>query len=139
MSTASGIADFKSTDENWAHELPRAEVMSLPYFLQEPLSFWKIYREVFGTKLEAAPNDIHRWLASLEEYAEVTIITQNVDGLHQLAGSSRVIEVHGSGREAICLTCGKKTPMEALAAEELPTFIPCQRPLKPNVSLFLES
>jgi len=138
VSTDSGIPDFRSSDATWKYDEPREALISLPYFLQEPTKFWSVYREVFGSKFAAEPNSVHRWIAGLEEHAEVTVITQNVDGLHQAAGSSHVLEAHGNLRTAECLRCGRKYPMESLHAQTTPTCVACGIPLKPSVSLFME-
>lgn len=138
VSTDSGIPDFQSSDETWKYDEPREALISLPYFLQEPRKFWSVYREVFGSKFSAEPNAVHRWIADLERHAEVTVITQNVDGLHKAAGSSKVIEAHGNLRTAVCLRCDRHYPMDAFAQIELPHCVVCRLPLKPNVSLFME-
>lgn len=138
VSTDSGIPDFRSSDKTWKYDEPREALISLPYFLQEPTNFWAVYREVFGSKFAAEPNSVHRWLASLEKHADVTIITQNVDGLHQAAGSTNVLEAHGSLRTAECLRCGRKYAMDTLHDQKTPLCEDCNAPLKPSVSLFME-
>lgn len=138
VSTDSGIPDFRSSDETWRYDEPREALISLPYFLQEPTEFWAVYREVFGSKFSAEPNSVHRWIAGLEQHSEVTVITQNVDGLHQAAGSSRVLEAHGSLQTAECLRCGHKYPMSSLHDQVTPACETCRIPLKPSVSLFME-
>lgn len=140
VSTDSGIPDFKESDENWTHKVPRIEAISLPYFLQEPDSFWKIYREVFSSKFTAEPNSFHYYLAELEKTHKVTIITQNVDGLHKAAGSTHVIEAHGNLKTLVCLQahCKARYPVRIFEDKELPRCIRCNFPLKPNVSLFFE-
>jgi NAD-dependent deacetylase len=138
VSTDSGIPDFRSSDATWKYDEPREVLISLPYFLQEPASFWSVYREVFGSKFDAEPNSIHRWIASLEDHAKVTVITQNVDGLHQAAGSTQVLEAHGSLRTAECLRCGRKYHMDKLHDQTVPMCAHCNAPLKPSVSLFME-
>lgn len=138
VSTESGIPDFKQNDETWPYPEPRHELISVPYFERNPVRFWKIYREVFSSKFNADPNPVHYWLAELEKEHEVTIITQNVEGLHQKAGSTNVIEVHGTNSVAVCRRGCGPVPMDSLADIELPRCPNCNKPLKPGVSLFMD-
>jgi len=137
VSTDSGIPDFKTNDEIWPYERPRTELISVKYFHQDPKRFWEVYRAVFSSKFDAKPNGVHEWIASLENKDRlVTVITQNVDGLHQAAGSTRVIEVHGNLTKAKCPRCGHTETMEAIAEFALPRCVKCNKPLKPTVVLF---
>jgi NAD-dependent SIR2 family protein deacetylase len=140
VSTDSGIPDFKSTDEMWPYSEPRERLISTAYFQQDPWKFWEAYRTAFGRKNDARPNRFHHFVASLEAEHHVTVVTQNVDGLHQAAGSTRVLEAHGTLKQAVCLRggCGEKYSMEDLATEEKPRCKRCNKVLKPDVVLFGE-
>lgn len=139
VSVDSGIPDFQTVNHSWAYEEDRYSVLSLPFFRREPERFWEIYRELFLSKLNAQPNGFHYWLAGLEKTKEVKIITQNVDGLHQKAGSSDVIEAHGSISRVICLVCEKRFPVgEFYVTNKTPQCLDCGAYLKPDVSLFFE-
>ena len=145
VSTETGIPDFKSLDEDWPYEEPRDAMLSAPFWKENPERFWEVYRETLGATADAGsdqqPGSFHRWLVELEglEHVEsLTILTQNVDGLHGKAGSSTVIEAHGNSSRAVCLECGRTVPMESLDGDPLPTCPHCGLPLKPDVTLFLE-
>jgi NAD-dependent deacetylase len=95
VSTESGIPDFRSREGIWATYDPQV-VASIEGFRQDPAGVWEFYARRLTLLAGAEPNDGHRALAELEELGLVeAIVTQNVDGLHQRAGSRRVIEVHG--------------------------------------------
>lgn len=140
VSTESGIPDFKTTDDNWTHPMSRAEAISLPFFQKDPKKFWSIYHDTFGKKTNAAPNGFHHYLAGLERNHDVVIVTQNVDGLHVKAGSSNVIEAHGTVSEAVCVrqSCGMVYQYVDIVDMELPRCKRCNKVLKPNVALFGE-
>jgi NAD-dependent deacetylase len=138
VSTASGIPDFKSTDETWPYEEPRQALISLRYFQRNPERFWRIYREVFSSKFNAQENVVHRWIGNLERTKEVQVVTQNVDGLHQKGGSTSVIEAHGTNTKAVCMKCRHEVPMESVADQALPRCPVCRKVLKPAVCLFDE-
>ena len=115
VSTESGIPDFRGPDGIWTRD-PRAERLSnIGYYLADP----EIRREAWQRRLVhpgwgAQPNAAHRALAQLDAAGRLTLlVTQNIDGLHLAAGSSpeRTIEIHGSTRDSICLTCGDRRPM----------------------------
>lgn len=138
VSTASGIPDFKSTDEAWPYEETREYLISLRYFHRNPERFWRIYREIFDVKFNAEENAVHRWIGELERTKEVHVITQNVDGLHQKGGSTSVIEAHGTNTKAVCMKCRHEVPMEATADKPTPRCPVCRKILKPAVCLFDE-
>jgi NAD-dependent protein deacetylase/lipoamidase len=117
ISTESGIPDFRSAEGIWAQYDP-TEVAHIDAFRRDPARVWEFYGRRLGVLAEAEPNDGHRALAELEQQGWIhAVITQNVDGLHQRAGSREVVEVHGSLREAECIHCGVRVPMEdALAS-----------------------
>jgi NAD-dependent deacetylase len=128
ISTESGIPDFRSAGGIWATYDP-AEVATIDAFRQDPAAVWEFYALRLHAVGEAEPNDGHRALAELEERGLVrAVVTQNVDGLHQRAGSREVVEVHGSLRDAECIHshsgCRSKMPSQpcrsrpALSAEK---------------------
>ncbi len=141
ISTESGIPDFRSAGGIWAQYDP-AEVASIDAFRRDPVRVWEFYalRLAAPDAPSPEPNDGHRALAELEERGWIrAVVTQNVDGLHQRAGSREVVEVHGSLREAECIHCGVRVPMEdAVASLPLPPCPECGEVLKPGVVMFGE-
>lgn len=140
ISTESGLPDFRSEDGLWADVDPLAEC-SLSSLERDPARFWAFYRERLHFPGEIEPNAAHRALVDLEQHGLQAIITQNVDGLHQRAGSTQVIEVHGTGRTVSCLACGHRESFEAaqtLCDEQGVPRCRCGQALKPDVVLFEE-
>jgi NAD-dependent deacetylase len=139
ISTESGIPDFRSAGGIWARYDP-AEVAHIDAFCRDPARVWEFYALRLAALADAEPNDGHRALADLEERGLVrAVVTQNVDGLHQRAGSREVVEVHGSLREAECIQCGVRVPAaDALASLPLPPCPECGEVLKPGVVMFGE-
>lgn len=139
VSTESGIPDFRSAEGIWAQYDPY-EVAHVDAFRRDPARVWEFYARRLDALSGAKPNDGHRALAELEECGWVhAVVTQNVDGLHQRAGSREVVEVHGSLREAECLHCGVRLPLaDALEQLPLPACPECGEVLKPGVVLFGE-
>lgn len=143
VSTPSGIPDFRSDGGLWSRYDPM-EVASLQAFRQHPERFFAWMRPLAAGILAAEPNAAHHALARLERAGyPVTIITQNIDGLHQRAGSQQVIEVHGSLRTLTCTHCYRTED----AGPYLPPYLEqgvipqcphCQSVLKPDVILFGE-
>ena len=107
VSTESGIPDFRSKDGLYKlkskYGRPYEEMLSHDYFYEDTETFYKFYKEFMIT--DAKPNKAHYFLAKLEKKKDLTIITQNIDGLHQIAGSSKVIELHGSIHRNYCSRC----------------------------------
>jgi NAD-dependent deacetylase len=139
ISTESGIPDFRSAEGIWARHDP-FEVAHVDSLRRDPARVWEFYAHRLDALAEAEPNDGHRALAELEESGWIrAVVTQNVDGLHQRAGSRDVVEVHGSLGEAECIHCGVRVPM-AVAVETLPlpACPECGEPLKPGVVMFGE-
>lgn len=123
MSTESGIPDFRSDDGVWQDEA-LVHVMSDSYLRRFPQAFWPKFKQVFMRPeyLRAEPNAGHLALAALERLGkQVTVFTQNVDGLHQLAGSTTVFELHGSVRKAECPACMQSYGLDGILAQEVPT------------------
>jgi len=139
ISTESGIPDFRSAEGIWARYDP-AEVAHIDAFRRDPARVWEFYALRLDVLAEAEPNDGHLALAELEEQGSIrAVITQNVDGLHQRAGSRDVVEVHGSLREAECVHCGVRVPMAAAVGSlPLPPCPECGEVLKPGVVMFGE-
>jgi NAD-dependent deacetylase len=142
MSTESGLPDFRSPGGLWGEYDP-LEVATLSAFRRTPKKFYDFYRQRLALLTVAAPNAGHQALARLEASGRLSaVITQNVDGLHQAAGSRRVIELHGNLREAACPQCqwtgSIRVITEALEAGTLPACPRCEARLKPNVVLFEE-
>jgi NAD-dependent deacetylase len=139
ISTESGIPDFRSAGGIWERYDP-AEVANIDAFRGDPARVWEFYALRLAALSEAEPNDGHRALAELEEQGWIdAIVTQNVDGLHQRAGSREVVEVHGSLRETECIHCGVHVPTEdAIAMLPLPPCPECGDVLKPGAVMFGE-
>jgi NAD-dependent deacetylase len=138
ISTESGIPDFRSADGLWATENP-LEVASIEGFRRDPARVWDFYARRLAGHADAQPNDGHRALAELEELGLVeAVVTQNVDGLHQGAGSRKVVEVHGSIRGAVCVACGRTVGFDRLQALLPLPVCECGEVLKPGVVMFGE-
>ena len=139
ISTESGIPDFRSPTGIWRKYDPM-EYATIDAFLADPEKVWDFYGKRLTSLADVEPNDGHRALADLERRGWVdAIVTQNVDGLHERAGSRTVIEVHGSIRTSSCLECGTTVPFdEALARLPVPACPTCGRVLKPDVVMFGE-
>ena len=137
VSTESGIPDFRSATGIWAQYDPY-EVASIEAFHRDPERVWEFYARRLDVLGDAAPNPAHVALAELESFGLVqTLITQNVDRLHSAAGSSDVIEVHGSIAAAVCLACGRREE-HVRALLPLPRCTDCGAVLKPGVVMFGE-
>ncbi len=140
VSTESGIPDFRGNAGLWQDADPM-EVSSIDGFEADPDRFYAFWKDKFASLVSATPNDAHRLLAGLESRGRMAaVITQNIDGLHQRAGSTNVHEVHGSFRTVKCLACGQTGTIEELFARENPaTCTHCgQKRVKPDVVLFGE-
>jgi NAD-dependent deacetylase len=139
ISTESGIPDFRSAGGIWAQYDP-FEVAHIDALRRDPARVWEFYALRLEALSHAEPNDGHRALAELEGQGWIrAVVTQNVDGLHQRAGSREVVEVHGSVREAECITCRVRVPTEdAVASLPLPPCPECGELLKPGVVMFGE-
>ena len=141
VSTESGIPDFRSVDGlyNQKYDEPPETIISHSYFLRRPEKFYRFYRDKMLYP-QAEPNDCHIALARLEQEGKLkAVVTQNIDGLHQKAGSRNVIELHGSTLRNFCMNCGKSYPVSAiLEAEGIPRCS-CGGIIKPDVVLYEES
>lgn len=144
ISTESGISDFRSPGGLWSRYEP-SEYAEYGAFLSHPEKFWTMHRELSQTVLEAKPNQAHTSLVRLEkDFGKVkAIITQNIDFLHRRAGSTNVLEIHGSGQTALCLDCHQEyhyMDIQTLLIEGqiVPRCEKCDGLIKPNVVLFGE-
>jgi NAD-dependent protein deacetylase/lipoamidase len=139
VSTESGIPDFRSQTGIWATYDPM-EYATIDAFRRNPAKVWDFYSKRLGVLAEALPNAAHVALAELEQLGLVeAIVTQNVDRLHQEAGSRRVLEVHGSIRSASCLDCGHREDFDRIVELlPVPTCADCGAVLKPDVVMFGE-
>jgi NAD-dependent deacetylase len=142
VSTESGIPDFRSPQGLWAQFDP-FEYGSIDAFRADPEKVWRFYAPRFAVLTEAEPNAAHRALARLEQARLVrAVVTQNIDLLHERAGSREVVEVHGSIRTSSCPGCGTSYPLprvlELLEDEGVPRCPACGAVLKPDVVFFGE-
>jgi NAD-dependent deacetylase len=143
VSAESGIPTFRGAGGLWTKYDP-VKVSSIETFLADPSAYWKVSKDRGRVALAARPNPGHEALARLEAKGHlVAVLTQNTDGLHQDAGTRRVIELHGSGRTVECLVCGKREPradvQSRLDTEMPPACRSCGSALlKPTVVLFGE-
>lgn len=142
VSTESGIPDFRSPAGLYQKEKslqwPAEIILSHDFFQSQPLVFYQYYRQ-YIVHPEAKPNPAHIRLAELEKEGKlIAIITQNIDGLHQAAGSKHVLELHGSIHSNTCQKCGKKYGLDKiLSGEDIPTCH-CGGIIKPDVVLYGE-
>lgn len=140
VSTESGIPDFRSTDGLYHQEYdyPPETILSHTFFMRNPQEFYRFYKKKMLC-LDAKPNAAHRKLAALEEMGKLkAVITQNIDGLHQAAGSKEVLELHGSVHRNYCMKCGKFYDAGyVLESDGVPTCS-CGGMIKPDVVLYEE-
>ena len=140
VSTESGIPDFRSTDGLYhqQYDYPPETILSHSFFMRKPEEFYRFYKNKMLC-LDAKPNAAHKKLAELETAGKLkAVITQNIDGLHQAAGSREVLELHGSVLRNYCMRCGKFYDAGyMLHAEGVPTC-ECGGMIKPDVVLYEE-
>ena len=140
VSTESGIPDFRSVDGlyNQKYKYPPERIISHSFYIQNPEEFYRFYKDRMLFP-DAKPNAVHKALAKLEQEGKLkAVITQNIDGLHQMAGSKEVLELHGSVHRNYCMKCGKSYDAEyMLHAEGVPTCS-CGGRIKPDVVLYEE-
>ena len=142
VSTESNIPDFRSTDGlyNQEYAYPPETILSHSFYKRKPEEFFRFYRKKMLFP-DAQPNAAHKALARLEQQGKLkAVITQNIDGLHQKAGSHEVLELHGSVLRNYCERCGKFYSLEdILNKEELVPKCDCGGTIKPDVVLYEES
>ncbi|NLL76034.1 MAG: NAD-dependent protein deacylase [Clostridiales bacterium] len=141
VSTESGIPDFRSVDGlyNQKYAYPPETILSHSFYRRNPEEFYRFYRDKM-LYLSARPNAAHRKLAAWEKEGKLkAVITQNIDGMHQAAGSKKVLELHGSVLRNYCEDCGKFFDVEyILHSEGVPICNKCGGPIKPDVVLYEE-
>ena len=140
VSTESGIPDFRSKDGLYHinYEFPPETILSHSFFFNNMDYFFKFYREKMNS-LNTKPNICHQFLTKLEKSGKLeTIITQNIDGLHQKAGSKKVLELHGSIYHNYCMKCHQEYSAEYLFYEKGIPICKCGGIIKPNVILYEE-
>lgn len=141
VSTESGIPDFRSQDGLYRQKFayPPETIISHSFYLRNPEYFFRFYREKM-LPLDAKPNITHQVLARWEQDGKLlAVVTQNIDGLHQKAGSKKVYELHGSVLRNYCTHCGKFYPGEYIAASQGVPHCDCGGIIKPDVVLYEES
>ena len=141
ISVESGIPDFRSSGGLWTQFSPD-EYATLEVFLRNPEKAWQLYRALGKTLEGKKPNTAHDVLAALERRGMLHgVVTQNVDMLHQQAGSKHVLEIHGDHQHLQCIRCGEleQVTPEHYLSDVIPSCRECHAPLKPNVVLFGES
>ena len=140
VSTESGIPDFRSVDGlyNQKFEYPPEQIISHSFFVRRPEYFYRFYREKM-LPLGFEPNITHKVLAKWEEEGRLSaVVTQNIDGLHQKAGSKRVYELHGSVLRNYCQRCGKFHSAEFIKNSQGVPKCDCGGTVKPDVVLYEE-
>ncbi len=141
VSTESGIPDFRSEDGLYRqrYDVPPEVMLSHAYFMTHPELFFRFYREKMLV-LDAQPNRAHKALAKLEREGKLSaVVTQNIDGLHQKAGSKTVYELHGSILRNYCMRCGKFYSVQAIAESDGVPRCSCGGMIKPDVVLYEEA
>lgn len=140
VSTESGIPDFRSVDGLYhqKYEYPPEIILSHTFFMRHPEEFYRFYRDKM-LALDARPNPAHIKLAELEQIGKLTgVVTQNIDGLHQMAGSKHVMELHGSVHRNYCMKCHRfYSAQEILKSSGVPVCA-CGGMIKPDVVLYEE-
>lgn len=140
VSTESNIPDFRSTDGLYhqQYDYPPETILSHSFYEEKPEEFYRFYRNKMLFP-NAKPNRAHKALAKLEEEGKLkAVITQNIDGLHQKAGSREVLELHGSVLRNHCVKCGKAYGLEAVLNSEGIPRCSCGGMIKPDVVLYEE-
>lgn len=141
VSTESGIPDFRSKDGlyNQKYKYPPEEILSHTFFMNNTDEFYKFYKDKMNS-LKYKPNITHIKLAELEKIGKIkAIVTQNIDGLHQKAGSKKVLELHGSVHRNYCMKCGKFYEAEYVFNSESIPKCSCGGIIKPDVVLYEEN
>lgn len=143
VSTESGIPDFRSEDGVFSairkYGYPPEELLSHSFFTRKPDIFYRYYKELLMST-DARPNDAHIALAQLEQMGKLSaIVTQNIDGLHQKAGSKNVFELHGSIHRNFCMKCHRFFDAEYVKNHSGIPYCSCGGMIKPDVVLYEEA
>ena len=139
ISVESGIPTFRGENGIWNKYDP--QILDIDYFKNYPKECWQKIKEIFYDYMrDVKPNDAHKFLAFLENEGILkATITQNIDGLHQAAGSKKVIEFHGTTKTLVCLGCGRRYPSTKISLSDLPPICSkCGSVLKPDFIFFKE-
>lgn len=140
VSTESNIPDFRSVDGLYhqKYDYPPEKILSHSFFLSHPEEFYRFYKDKM-VYINARPNDAHKILAQWEQEGKVkAVITQNIDGLHQKAGSQKVLELHGTVYKNYCMRCGKEYELEWMLEQEGVPHCNCGGIIRPDVVLYEE-
>ena len=140
VSTESGIPDFRSVDGLYhqKYDVPPETILSHSYFLRYPEKFYAFYRDKM-LPVGAKPNAAHKKLAELEAAGKLkAVVTQNIDGLHQAAGSKKVLELHGSILRAYCSRCGRPYPADKMNHGQGVPKCQCGGIIRPDIVLYEE-
>lgn len=143
-STEAGLPDWRGPEGMWKHWSP-TRLASLSAMREHPVDFYQFYRYRLSRLRGVSPGPTQKALAALEQAGRIhTVITQNIDGLHQAAGSQHVIEVHGNLEHAVCIDCGSHYDADVLDVEverleQIPQCPFCTGMLKPSIVLFEEA
>lgn len=140
VSTESGVPDFRSVDGlyNQKYKFPPEQILSHTFFMKNQEEFFRFYRDKLLIE-GVLPNNAHKALAKLESEGKLkAVITQNIDGLHQAAGSKAVYELHGSVLRNYCMKCDKFYDLEYVKSQELVPRCKCGGVVKPDVVLYEE-
>ena len=143
ISVPSGIPDFRSADglynEKREDKIRPEDIISHSFYMAHKELFYSFYKNKM-MYLDAKPNAAHKWIAELDKDKQVTVVTQNIDGLHTLAGSKNVVEIHGSIHRNYCERCNKFFDAKYVHdAEGVPHCDKCGGDIKPDVVLYEES
>jgi len=144
ISVPSGIPDFRSPGTGLWEKVDPMEVAHIDAWRRDPDRFWEFYGQRFASLIDTRPNSAHEAVAELERRGLIRgVITQNIDRLHRMAGSERVVEVHGSIEWSRCMECGGRVALDRVvellgSGEGAPECVACIAPLKPDVVLFGE-
>lgn len=142
LSAESGIPTYRGAGGLWTRYDP-AIYASIEHFNMDPTYYWSFYRDVrYPIISKALPNAAHDALVALERHGMLTtVVTQNIDGLHQIAGQRNVVELHGNTRRIICMSCGREHTMDSAferLQEAMPPTCDCGGGLRPDVVFFGE-
>jgi len=138
VSVPSGIPDFRGSDGLEKQRIPFEDILSHDYFIENPEAFYRIYRDKLIYP-DAKPNDAHYALAKLEAMGKLkVVITQNIDNLHQLAGSKKVLELHGSVYRNYCIRCKKKYELKKILTSSGAPRCLCGGIIRPDIVLYRE-
>lgn len=140
ISAESNIPTFRDSDGIWKKYNP--QLLEINHFLSDPAASWQVIKEIFYTKFaKAEPNESHYALAELERMGKLrSVITQNIDNLHQKAGSKNVVEFHGNSQNLVCCNCKKKYAVSEINLNlDIPKCTICNGVLKPDFVFFGEN